>query len=154
MAREKGLWSWLGTVLPPGQYSRIESPDTSPGFPDVHYQLKGGSPIALSHSGTIELKSADRPGAKIPFTDRHGMRKSQLMWIRDNLRFGGIVWVMAEIAPEILVFRGEQAKSINGSPQDVLREMAFVTLTRRDPERAVRQLHYLLINGMGMDYES
>jgi hypothetical protein len=70
---EANLWEWLRDVaLPLGQYSRIESGDTSPGFPDVHAQ------VGPSGCFTIELKFAKHPGARIPFTKKHGMRRSQI----------------------------------------------------------------------------
>lgn len=76
---EASFWKYLQKLLPKeGHYSRIESHDTSDGFPDVHYTLKGVS-------GTIELKDAKRPGAKHPFKGESGLRASQIRWMADEI---------------------------------------------------------------------
>ena len=73
------VWRYLLKVLPPqGHYTRIESRDTAPGFPDVHYTLE-------SVTGTIELKDAKRPGAKYPFSGDSGLRANQIRWMREQI---------------------------------------------------------------------
>lgn len=136
---EKGLWGWLGGILPSGQYSRIESGDTCPGFPDVHCQFSNGS------SATLELKFARNPNARIPFTDKHGLRQSQVIWIRDNLRYSGRVFIIAEVPPEIFVIPGASAKKFNGATRPELLEMAWVVLWRSRPEEAAKYLQKLLM---------
>jgi hypothetical protein len=146
MAREKGLWEWLTGVLPVGHYSRIESPDTSPGFPDVDYCLYDevrDMPI----NGTIELKYAKNPRSRTPFTDKHGMRQSQIIWIRERLRVWGTVWIMAEITPNVLIFDGEVADKINGAHVDTLWNMSFQHLDRRNSVEAAQKLQKLLYFG-------
>lgn len=82
---EASFWKYLCKLLPKeGHYSRIESHDTSVGFPDVAYTLNG-------NSGTIELKDAKRPGAKYPFSKESGLRKSQLRWIEAEVTAHGNV---------------------------------------------------------------
>jgi hypothetical protein len=135
---EKRLWEWLGGVLPPGHYSRIESGDTAPGFPDVDYQ------ILPNHTGKIELKFARDPKAKIPFSNKHGIRKSQRIWIRDNIRNGGIVWIIAEVTPAILCIPGECAALINGSSAADLVEMATLVCTKEFPEGAAAVFNTIL----------
>lgn len=136
---EKTLWGWLGGVLPSGQYSRIESGETAPGFPDVHYQLRGG------RSGTLELKFARRFRALVPFkNEEDGLHKSQLIWIRDNLRCDGKVFIVAEITPEVLVIPGTSASAFNGSTLPQLRELAIHRLSREKPEEAAYWFDLLL----------
>lgn len=137
---EANLWEWLRDVaLPLGQYSRIETGDTSPGFPDVHCQLGPGI------SPTLELKFSQRNTEVIPFTPKRGMRKSQLRWIRDNIRNGGVVWVIAEARPDIYIISGHLAEHINGADRAKLHNLADDIIHRADPERAARVLHRLLL---------
>lgn len=82
---EASFWNYLRRLLPlGGHYSRIESHDTSAGFPDVHYTLNGSS-------GTIELKDAKHPGSKYPFRWTSGLRRSQVTWIRSEIEAEGNV---------------------------------------------------------------
>lgn len=137
---EDNLWEWLRDVaLPLGQYSRVETGDTAPGFPDVHCQLGQGI------SPTLELKCARDPNRKIPFTEKRGMRRSQLRWIRDNLKNGGIVYVIAEVSPEIYLIPGGYADSINGATKKFLKGISRAVIYRSDPKEAARVLHYHLI---------
>lgn len=137
---EANLWEWLRDVaLPLGQYSRIETGDTSPGFPDVHCQLEAGL------SPTLELKFAKHPGAHIPFTKKSGMRRSQIKWIKENLRNGGTVWIIAEITPEILVIPGKFAGDINGTPEKEVRKLAIGILHKKNPRYAAEFLRKLLV---------
>ncbi len=76
---EASFWGYLRKLLPKeGHYTRIESHDTAPGFPDVHFTLNGTS-------GTIELKDAKRPGAKYPFKGESGLRPAQIRWIAEEI---------------------------------------------------------------------
>ena len=136
---EARLWVWLGGVLPPGQYSRIESGDTSPGFPDVHYQLDHDI------TGTMELKKARRQFDVVPFTSKHGMRKSQIFWIRDNIRCGGVVWIIAEVTPYVYIIPGRFAGEINGSTHSKIKGMARYTMKKNETEEAARILNKCLI---------
>ena len=120
---ESSLWEWLRDIaLPYGHYSRIESPDTAPGFPDVHYQ------VGEKGTGTLELKATDR-ALKVPFpNEEKGLHKSQLRWIRDNLKHGGIVWIIAEVPGAIYLLHGKHAKwspafEIHGTLQAAGRKM-------------------------------
>lgn len=80
---EASFWKYLRKLLPKeGHYTRIESHDTAPGFPDVHYTLNG-------NRGLIELKDAKRPGAKYPFSRESGLRSSQITWIDTELEANG-----------------------------------------------------------------
>ena len=104
---ESSLWEWLRDIaLPYGHYSRIESPDTAPGFPDVHYQ------VGEKGTGTLELKATDR-ALKVPFpNEEKGLHKSQLRWIKDNLKHGGIVWIIAEVPGVIYLLHGKHAPGL------------------------------------------
>lgn len=140
MSNENNLWMWLRDVaLPLGHYSRIESANTAPGFPDVAYQL--GHNLA----GTLELKHQAR-NAKVPFRDsKKGMRDSQLAWIRKNLKHKGNVYVIAEAVPDIFVIHGNEADEINGSTRENLHKISVAVLNRDDPEEAATLLHDILM---------
>lgn len=86
MKPESGLWDFLRQRMPVGgHYTRIESNETAPGFPDVHYTLKGVT-------GGMELKCNPFPIGDYPFAgEKHGLRKSQRIWIRDEVECGGKV---------------------------------------------------------------
>lgn len=80
---EASFWKYLSKLLPKeGHYTRIESHDTAPGFPDVDYTLNG-------NRGKIELKDAKRPGAKYPFKGQSGLRSSQFRWMNEELAADG-----------------------------------------------------------------
>jgi len=132
---EANLWEWLRDVgLPTGHYSRIESPDTAPGFPDVHFQ------VGREGCGTLELKANNRP-AKVPFPDEEkGLHKSQLRWIRSNMVCGGIVWIIAETPGVIYIIHGKDAEKFNGATHEELIEMSWQTMTRDDPKGAAKML--------------
>jgi hypothetical protein len=129
---ENNLWEWLRDVaLPLGQYSRIESPDTAPGFPDVHFQ------VGKYGCGTIELKATDR-ALRVPFpNEEKGLHTSQLKWIRDNVNEGGIVWIIAETPGVIYIIHGKDAAKFNGARHHDLIDMAWETMSRDNPTQAV-----------------
>jgi len=132
---EANLWERLRDVaLPLGQYSRIEAPDTAPGFPDVHFQ------VGKEGCGTIELKATDR-SLRVPFpNEEKGLHKSQLRWIRDNVNEGGIVWIIAETPGVIYVIHGKDAAKFNGAGHENLIEMSWTTVSREDPKGAASML--------------
>ena len=136
---EDNLWEWLrDVVLPLGKYSRIESPDTAPGFPDVHYQ------VGRDGCGTIELKCNMR-SARVPFPDEEkGLHKSQLKWIRATIEAGGIVWIIAETLGVIYIVHGKDAAKFNGARHEDLIEMAWQTISRDDPHHAASTLDVAL----------
>lgn len=132
--KESNLWEWLRDIaLPLGHYSRIESPDTAPGFPDVQFQVGKGC-------GTIELKANHRP-ANVPFPDEEkGLHTSQIRWIRDNVKEGGIVWIIAEVPGTIYIIHGKDADKFNGATHDDLIDMAWNNISRDNPKSAVSVL--------------
>jgi len=138
---ESNLWEWLrDVVLPVGHYSRIESPDTAPGFPDVFYQ------VGENHCGTIELKYCGRKNAKVPFPDEvRGLHTSQLRWIKNNLEFWGTVWLIAEHPPFIYVMHGSEAEYFNGATTQQLADLSIGILYRAEPKKAAKFLRRLLI---------
>ena len=153
---ESNLWEWLRDVaLPLGQYSRIESPDTAPGFPDVFYQLPSGSrgargtkeivPIpGMGVCGTIELKCNMRP-AKVPFpVEDRGLHQSQLRWIREYYKVGGLVLIIAVVPGVIYIIHGKDAEKFNGATHEELAEMAWDTISRDDPKTAATILDAML----------
>lgn len=137
---ESNLWWWLRDIaLPNGHYSRIESANTSPGFPDVHYQIK------MDYTGTIELKYQGR-NLKVPFTDsKNGLRDSQRKWISNNLKYGGTVWIIAEAPPDIFVIHGSDADEFNGSTRENLHKISVAVLNRQDPVGSAFKLVNILM---------
>lgn len=95
---ESSFWDYLRVLLPKDiHYSRIES-DVCPGFPDVHYTLKGVS-------GAIELKDAKLPAGKYPFSGSSGLRDSQLAWIDDELEANGRVLLALQKHREVYILQ-------------------------------------------------
>jgi len=143
---EGNLWDWLrDVVLPLGHYSRIESPDTAPGFPDVHFQVTKRSPEdrlkSETHtSGTLELKATDR-NLRVPFPDEEkGLHASQRKWISLNVSHGGIVWIIAETPGVIYIIHGKNADEFNGATHEELLAMAWNTISRDAPQHAFHTL--------------
>lgn len=139
---EENLWNRLRGLLPRGHYTRIESGETGPGFPDVHYQLPVGS------TGTIELKFARHPRSVRPFK-RDGLRPSQLRWIEDNLHNGGTVWIIAQVGSEVFVMPGPYFAAFNESTKLDLRENADLVFSLNKPTQGeIVYLGGLLIRGL------
>lgn len=90
-------------------YSRIESLETSPGFPDVHYTLKG-------RSGTLELKCQPKPSGPHPFSGERGLRKTQKLWIRDELAAGGRVLLVLQAFQRIYFVPGSFWHALDTAP--------------------------------------
>lgn len=135
---EENLWVWLrDEVLPLGQYSRIESPDTAAGFPDVDGLIQVlGKPFAFK----FELKFSHSPHAEIPLTDDNGVRKSQRKWIRDATRYTPYIWVVIEIGEVVLFIPGLFVDEINGATEDFLTRRADLLLPRHDANYSAKQL--------------
>lgn len=138
--RESKLWEWLLVVVPAGHYSRVESGDTSPGFPDVDWQIGTRD---HSFSGKFELKFAHKGQTTIPFkSDDEGLHRSQRLWFREHLKYGGKnSWIIAEITrEEILVIPGKYYHRFNGATIEELREISTVTLSRKEPRLSAKKL--------------
>ena len=146
MARETGLWDWLRGVLPIGQYSRIESGDTAPGFPDVYAQILNPYSDDPLHY-TFELKFARRPKARIPFKNLDdGLHQSQRIWIRENHRNGGTNYVIAQVGTTVFIIPGEIAiNNFNGATREELTEMSEAILDTGSGESAAAILGELLL---------
>ena len=145
---ESNLWEWLRDVaLPLGHYSRIESPDTAPGFPDVFFTVGQGprqtsKPPTLGGAGcgTIELKANLRPST-VPFPDEEkGLHTSQKKWIKGNIKEGGVCWIIAEVPGCIYIIHGKDAENFNGANHEELSDMAWNIISRDDPKGAVTVL--------------
>lgn len=127
---ESSLWDYLSGVLPlNGTYSRIESNDTAPGIPDVHYCIDG---IA----GFIELKIGDAP-----FGDR-GLRKSQRDWIEMQVMHGGRVWILAQVGALCLLIPGKYWECFNQANLNQLDRLCAYKWTRpiESPTAALRTI--------------
>jgi hypothetical protein len=104
---EDSFWNYLRTLLPAqGHYTRIESHDTAPGFPDVHYTLEGVT-------GTIELKDAKKPGAKYPFRGQSGLRKGQRVWMRQQTDSGGLIFLALQCGDRVYILRTTDTDNVH-----------------------------------------
>jgi len=123
---EQNLWSWLRLYLPEGEYSRIESGDTSAGIPDVYYQ------VSPQTSGFLELKFSHRPNSPVPFKDyEDGIRFSQEIWISRNVQRGAHVLIVAQVGERVLFIPGEHVKEFNGSSMNQLENLACLRLYKK-----------------------
>lgn len=119
---ETNLWKWLRPYCPQGRYTRVENPDAGPGTPDVNYRITGAE-------GWIELKHARGKQPTVPFPNEDkGLHKSQLNWIRDQVTFSGIVWVVARVGDEIFWIHGERARAFNRATLKRLRFLSTYVL--------------------------
>lgn len=132
---ETRLWTWLKPYLPRGQYTRVETGETGPGTPDVHYRLN-------TNDGWIELKDSRHPNADVPFKNEDdGLHKSQKVWIRGYVVFDGIVWIAARVGKEIFWVPGKNAEVFNGASLRRLRAIsAHVTDSSKPDVRKIKQL--------------
>jgi len=98
----------------------------SPGVPDVNFSLDDGT----SH-GWIELKIG-APGA-FPFKRiRHGLRPAQAIFIKERVRRGTPVAIVAYIAPAIALWRLDvrQVDRFNDWDRDALKKYANLWVSR------------------------
>lgn len=131
---EVNLWKWLKPYCPQGRYSRVETPDTAPGFPDVNYRI-------MNAEGHMELKDARRPNAEVPFpNDKIGLHRSQLLWIADQLFFNGIVWVVARVGDKIFWVPGKNAGAFNGATQKRLAAHSHYVQSGRADVRKIKRM--------------
>lgn len=105
------VWRYVrGKLLPPGVHAtRIEN-EIGAGFPDVHYTYRG-------ISGTLELKFLRKKN--LPFGEE-GLNKDQRIWIRDEVKAGGIVWLVADVNDHIFVLPGKIAFLFNELDLDAM----------------------------------
>lgn len=137
---ESSLWTWLKPYCPKGKYDRVESPDTSPGIPDVHYKLAGAE-------GWFELKEARGKSPAIPFpSTEHGLRKTQIPWISDYVALGGICHIVAQVGSEVFFVPGKFAHSFNGAELRRLRFFSVLVLDRGTPDpKSIPKLKALML---------
>ena len=142
---ESQLWKWLSPLLPgDGHFCRVESGDTSPGIPDVYYQLN-------SSSGWIELKVDRHPRSQLPFK-RGGLRDDQVDWIDAELKYSGRTWIIARLEgpKEVVVIWGGHARNFNYYSRTALRDQAVIRvslpLTAKRRAHFRRKLHALLLD--------
>lgn len=143
---ESNTWEFLRDVaLPLGHYSRIESPDTAPGFPDVHYTIAIDNPFYddWSATGTLELKYSNYDLVPFPDEDK-GLHKSQKKWIKHQLQHNGTVWIIAEVRECIYCIPGAYYADFNGAKRVDLENWAEAVLYRDQPQDAARKLKELL----------
>lgn len=136
------FWRYLQKLLPvAGHYTRIEAHDTAPGFPDVHYTLDGSS-------GTIELKSAAKPGAKYPFSGKSGLRANQRRWIADEVDGAmGRVFLALQCGDRVCMMRADlYYDELHRMTEDDLSRVAgSVRWVKRDHTPAhIKAIHDLL----------
>ena len=133
---ESGLWNWVRKYLPPGRYSRIESP-TSPGIPDVGYTTGG-------IRGWIELKDAKKATAKQPFK-RGGLRPEQINWFREEIEAGGSdpLWILARVGKTIYLVPGIYFAIFNDMTQADLVDCADLMASVYDFRRPAIQDRFI-----------
>jgi hypothetical protein len=102
-------------------YSRIEAPETAPGFPDVFYTLK-------DTTGTMELKCQEFPTGEFPFKDQ--LRRGQREWIIDEVAAGGKVILVLQLRQMIYFLDGSYAKDLGEMTEQQINEKASVTWER------------------------
>lgn len=135
---EKNLWKWLKPYCPLGRYTRVENADAGPGTPDVNYRINRAE-------GWIELKHARGKNPTVPFPDeKKGLHTSQLNWIRDQILFGGIVWVVARVGDQVLWIHGSKAGAFNGATLKRLQRLASLTLDVNSAGQSLRRIKELL----------
>lgn len=88
-----------------GHFSRVESPDTSPGIPDVDFCL-------FSKEGHIELKFIEEKPKK------GWIRPTQVKWFRDRVKNGGHPWLFV-----LIIFKGQRVYCIYDGK--ILPELAY-----------------------------
>lgn len=132
---EVNQWKALKPWLPQGHYSRIESPDTSPGVSDVNYRIPAAE-------GWIELKDNRATNPEVPFpNEKKGLRKSQLIWIPERVAFGGIVWIAARVGIVTFWVPGKYAGAFNGATLKRLGALAhYIDPGRPDVRKLKRML--------------
>ena len=83
---EGDLWLQFAEHMKPyGHFSRVESPETSDGIPDVDFCIGGTE-------GHIELKFNDFNRRK---PKKEFIRPSQVRWFRKRIKEGGHPWLFA-----------------------------------------------------------
>jgi len=121
---EHGLWDFLRARMPVGaHYSRIESLETAPGFPDVHLTYK-------SNSWGWELKCVEWPTGDFPFANDKGLRKSQQIWIADEIAAGGKVLIVAQARTKIYFIHGMYWKILDQLRESTLKNYALLVWDR------------------------
>jgi hypothetical protein len=111
--------------MPVGTHAtRIESPDTAPGFPDVHYTLNG-------FTGGMELKCNPFPVGEYAFSgNKHGLRKSQKDWIRDEIEAGGRVILVLQAYVLIYFLDGHHYAALEDMKTTEVEKKAVLTWAR------------------------
>lgn len=135
---ETNLFKWLKPWFPQGRVTRVENPDAGPGTPDVNYRI-------AKAEGWIELKHARSRKPLVPFPDvDKGLHKSQLDWIRDQVTFGGIVWVVARVGDEVFWVPGIKAPAFNGANMTRLRRISVHVIDMKHPHLSLRKIKAMM----------
>jgi hypothetical protein len=109
--------------MPPGShYSRIESHETCPGFPDVHVTFKG----VTTH---LELKANLIPSNNHPFKEK-GLRRAQIIWINEELEVAGRVLIVAQVQNTIFFVHGSHASAFNNMTVADLQKISLLNWDR------------------------
>lgn len=97
---EANLWEEMKKSIGHfGHFSRIESHDTSPGFPDVNF-------CVLGFEGNVELKFSD------DLKHMPEIRPSQIRWMNKRVKCGGNPWLLVKWGNTYMLIRGQYAKFI------------------------------------------
>lgn len=135
---ETNLWKWLRPYCPVGHYVRIENGEIGPGTPDVSFCVNGTE-------GWMELKDARSKTAKVPFPNEDvGLHKSQIRWIKDRLKAGGNVWVVARVGKSILFIPGKHYLAFNGATLSRLKFLSKLEIDMNNPAPTLKKLKQIL----------
>jgi hypothetical protein len=135
---EVTLWDWLRPYCPRGHYTRVENTEAGPGTPDVNYRIN-------ACEGWLELKDAQNPTAPVPFKgERDGLHRTQRIWLREHVQFGGLVHVVARVGRIIYFIPGKYGDQFNGAPVSRLKFFSVLNLDMADPGYALRKLKQTL----------
>jgi len=91
----------------------------------------------------MELKDSRAPNSPIPFKNEvDGLHATQLDWIGDEMRMGGLVWIVARVGRLIYWIHGSKASQFNGCSD--LKSLATYVLNGRflndRDTKAIRQM--------------
>jgi hypothetical protein len=109
----------------------------------VYYRLK-------SCGGWIELKDSRHPNADIPFpNDKVGLHRSQIRWITEEIKYRGLVLILARHAREIYFIPGKFASFFNAAPVHRLRFFSALTVDAGNPGAHIKRIKKVLEGDYG-----
>lgn len=115
MKSESRFWRSLKAKIP-GHFMRVEN-GCMPGTPDVNLCING-------REFWVELKDVDqfpkRPTT--PVFGRGGLRPDQVLWMKQRIKAGGLVYIIGKVANETYCISGVYAENFNNFTRSELEE--------------------------------